>query len=45
MEDGRDERRALAELLLGDPDIVAWLGYHRPMPEEGDEDQPDSERY
>lgn len=45
MEEGRDDKRDLAELLLGEPEIVAWLGYSRPMPEEGEDEPPESERY
>ena len=41
MEDATDDRRALAELLLGDPEIVAWLDGHRPQPDDADEDLPD----
>jgi hypothetical protein len=44
MEEGRDERRALAELLLGDPEIVAWLDGYRPRPDDGDEETPDDAR-
>jgi hypothetical protein len=44
MDDGKDEKRALADLLLGDPEIVAWLGGHRPKPDDGDEETPDDAR-
>ena len=44
MEDARDERRALAELLLGDPEIVAWLGGHGSRPDDADEEKVDGDR-
>lgn len=44
MEDDSEEKRALAETLLGDPEIVAWLDGRRTRPDDSDEDMPESER-
>lgn len=39
MNETESERRGL-ELLLAEPEIVAWLGDRRPEPDEADDDEP-----
>jgi hypothetical protein len=36
----RDEHATGLELLLEEPDIVAWLNDYRPQPDEADDDEP-----
>lgn len=35
-----DEKGTLVELLLREPEIVAWLDDYRPEPDEADDDDP-----
>jgi hypothetical protein len=37
---GREEGGTVVELLLRDPEIVAWLEDYRPDPEEAPDDEP-----
>ena len=36
----REESGAVVELLLRDPEVVAWLEDYRPRPDEAPDDEP-----